>query len=393
MRNVNTSHRSTLAAPTSRAVRSTGSAKATYTASGAVVPMATRRAILLARRSSSRVQLRHSPPIAVPGVVSPHFGHGWLGPNPLDHGAGELGPRSPSPPPQIRCADLVLHDRRFDRPAQPLARLQLADVIEHHRGREHLRRWIGDPLPRDVGGRAMHRLEDSRVRADVGPGGESKATDQSCRFVGEDIAEQVGRHDDIELLRLDDELHGGVVDDLVVRRNRSRVLFGDASCDLEKEAGGGFQNVCLMDNGHLLTAVYFGIFERSLRDALAAFARDDRHGLRHGAAVAADLERVVESDVQPFGVLADDDEIDMLGASARDDGLGGPHVRVEIELLAQRYIDRPIPAPDGRGERTLETESGTAAPRGTAAGTAGTGLFLGRHAAPLLVPHSFYSPP
>ena len=76
MRNVNTYHRSTLAAPTSRAVRSTGSERATYTASGAVVPMATRRAILLARRSSSRVQLAHSPPIAMPGVSVPHFAHG-----------------------------------------------------------------------------------------------------------------------------------------------------------------------------------------------------------------------------------------------------------------------------------------------------------------------------
>ncbi len=76
MRNVNTYHRSTLAAPTSRAVRSTGSDSATYTASGAVVPMATRRAILLARRASSRVQLAHRPPIAMPGVSVPHFAHG-----------------------------------------------------------------------------------------------------------------------------------------------------------------------------------------------------------------------------------------------------------------------------------------------------------------------------
>src|SRR2546428_2205223 len=121
MRNVNTYHRSTLAAPTSRAVRSTGSAKATYTASGAVVPMATRRAILLARRSSSRVQLRHSPPIAMPAVVSPHFAHGWLGPNPLDHGAGELGRRSTSPPPPNRGAGPVPHERPFHPPPPPLS--------------------------------------------------------------------------------------------------------------------------------------------------------------------------------------------------------------------------------------------------------------------------------
>src|SRR5467141_1064130 len=198
MRNVNTYHRSTLAAPTSRAVRSTGSAKATYTASGRVVPMATSRAILVARRASNRVQVAHSPPIAMPGVSVPHFAHGWLGPNPLNHGAGEFGRSSTSP--QIRCADLVLHDGCLEGAAQLLARLELADVIEHHRRGEQLRRWIGDPLPRDVRRRAVHRLEDGGVGADVGPGREPQAADQSGRFVGENVAEQVRGHDDVELL-------------------------------------------------------------------------------------------------------------------------------------------------------------------------------------------------
>src|SRR2546428_11634754 len=128
MRNVNTYHRSALAAPTSRAVRSTGSAKATYTASGAVVPMATRRAILLARRSSSRVQLRHSPPIAMPAGVSPHFAHGGAGPKPPDHGAGEIRRSRPAPP--IQWARLVPHDRRFDLATDPLAPPQLPDAYE-----------------------------------------------------------------------------------------------------------------------------------------------------------------------------------------------------------------------------------------------------------------------
>src|SRR6266576_2075848 len=107
MTNVRTYHRSTLAAPTNRAVRSTGNDTATYTASGTVVPMATRRAILPARRLSSRRQLAHSPPIAMPGVSVPPPAHGLLGPNPLNPGAGEPGPSSTPPPPQIRCADLV----------------------------------------------------------------------------------------------------------------------------------------------------------------------------------------------------------------------------------------------------------------------------------------------
>jgi len=49
---------------------------ATYTARGNVVPMATSRPILLARRFSRRVQFTHSPPIAMPAVSSPHFAHG-----------------------------------------------------------------------------------------------------------------------------------------------------------------------------------------------------------------------------------------------------------------------------------------------------------------------------
>src|SRR2546425_3246092 len=99
MRNVNTYHRSTLAAPTSRAVRSTGSVQATYTASTAVVPMATSRAIRLARRSSTRVQFAHRPPIALPAVYSPPFPHGWLGPDPLGHRTGANRPSNTAAPP------------------------------------------------------------------------------------------------------------------------------------------------------------------------------------------------------------------------------------------------------------------------------------------------------
>jgi len=76
MTNVRPYQSSALAAPTILAVRSTGSDSATYTASGIVVPIATRRAIRVARRFKSRRQLAHKPPIAMPGVSVPHFAHG-----------------------------------------------------------------------------------------------------------------------------------------------------------------------------------------------------------------------------------------------------------------------------------------------------------------------------
>jgi len=70
-------------------VGSLGRLSATYTASGTVVPIATRRPTRDARRWMRRVHAAHSPPMAIPGVISPQRLHGWLGPT--GHGARKLG--------------------------------------------------------------------------------------------------------------------------------------------------------------------------------------------------------------------------------------------------------------------------------------------------------------
>src|SRR5258705_12925099 len=101
-----------------------------YSASGTVVPSDTRRATRVARRFSKRRQFWHNPPIAMPAVSAPHFAHGGLGPNSLDHGAGEFGRRSTSP--QVRRPDIVRDDRVFERAPQPLRPVELPHMIEHH---------------------------------------------------------------------------------------------------------------------------------------------------------------------------------------------------------------------------------------------------------------------
>src|SRR5256885_17045933 len=58
------------------------------------------------------------------------------------------------------------------------------------------------------------------------------------------------------------------------------------------------------------------IYTLSLHDALPIW-------------VVPHLERVVEPDVQPLGVLPDDDEVDLLVAATRHDRLHGPNVRSE----------------------------------------------------------------
>jgi hypothetical protein len=74
-------------------------------------------------------------------------------------------------------------------------------VVEHLRGAQQQRARIGDALAGDVRRRAMHRFEDRRFGADVGARRQAQAADQARAQVGDDVAEQVGGDDDVELLR------------------------------------------------------------------------------------------------------------------------------------------------------------------------------------------------
>ena len=67
---------------------------------------------------------------------------------------------------------------------------------------------------------------------------------------------------------------------------------------------------------------------------------------------------VLDADVQPFGVLADQHEVEVLVAPAGNDRVRRAHVGVEVERLAQRDVDRAVAFADRRLERTLERELG-----------------------------------
>src|SRR6266542_774406 len=168
-----------VAAPTVRAVvcdagRVDRSVSIRYPATSSVVTMATRRPIRDAFLATSLVHDAQRSPGAIPAVCSPQRTHGWL--EPAGHSPGELSGRST--PPQILGADVVLHDRRLERPAQPGRGGELTDVIEHHRGGKQLGRGVRDSLPRDVRRRAMHRLKDRRVLADVRARREPESADE-----------------------------------------------------------------------------------------------------------------------------------------------------------------------------------------------------------------------
>src|SRR6185437_5434187 len=168
MRKVSRYQATAVTAPTVRAVVCDASGvvrsvSIRYPARRSVVTMATRRPIRDAFLVTSLVHDAQRSPGAIPAACWPQRAHGLL--EPAGHSPGELSGRSTAP--QILGADVVLHYRRFERPPQPA-------------------RGVRDPLPRDVRRRAMHRLEDRRVLADVRPWREPEPAHQPRCLVGED---------------------------------------------------------------------------------------------------------------------------------------------------------------------------------------------------------------
>ena len=77
-------------------------------------------------------------------------------------------------PAEVARHVLAFLQHRGDRVPHPVARLLLADVVEQQGAREDQRDGVRDVLARDVGGAAVHRLEDGALLADVGAGGEAR---------------------------------------------------------------------------------------------------------------------------------------------------------------------------------------------------------------------------
>jgi hypothetical protein len=125
---------------------------------------------------------------------------------------------------------------------------------------------------------------------------------------------------------------------------------------IEEEPLRVLEDVGLVHERDLLAPVRERVLERVAHDALGAEARDHRDRLGRGARIIADAHVVLVPDVQPFGVLAHEHEIDVVEAAGHD-GAGRTHIRVEIERLAQRHVDRAEPFAHRRLERSLERDA------------------------------------
>ena len=91
----------------------------------------------------------------------------------------------------------------------------------------------------------------------------TSTTNETGSEVVNDGTVQVGHDHDIELVRVGNELHAGVVNDHVLGLDHW-VLLGDFSESSEEETVTLFHDVGLVDAGDLLSAVSEGVVESEL---------------------------------------------------------------------------------------------------------------------------------
>ncbi|BBG31411.1 ABC-type sugar transport systems, ATPase [Zymobacter palmae] len=253
--------------------------------------------------------------------------------------------------PQIRGQMIARFERFTDRPTQRSGLIGLAKVIKHLGGSQHQRTGVGLALTRDIRRRAVHSFEDSLALANVGPRCHAQPTDQTRTQIGQDIAEQVGGHDDIELLGLHDQLHTGVIDDQLVGLDL-RILSGHPPCCLKKQPGGLFDDIGLVHDGDLTAPGALRHVIRIARNAFAALTGNTDITVGFFTVVG---QRLPFTAIGPFGILAHHDQVQIAIAGLRIGKANGwAHIGIKIEVTTQRHIDGREATANRRHQWTLE---------------------------------------
>ena len=150
-------------------------------------------------------------------------------------------------------------------------------------------------------------------------------------------------------MRVQDELHAEVVDDLVVELDVG-IFLGDRTRAVEEEPIGELHDVGFVDGRDFLPAAPLRIVEREARDAGRGMGRDDLHPLRH-----ARHDHVLDAGIEVFGVLPHDHEVDVLVARLdAHNRAHRPQIGVEVQPFAERDVRAREAFPNKSREWTFE---------------------------------------
>src|ERR1039458_8518448 len=291
---------------------------------------------------------------------------------------------------------LFLADGLLEAANDPVGNFLPSQVLEHHHTRQDNRARIDYVLVGVLGRGAMGRFED-RVAGDVvdvGAGSDSESADLRRERIGEKVAVQVHRGDDVEFIGARQHLLEGDIRDRILdqhlagRRLAVAIVpshglafvfaFYEFVAPIAERALRVLHDVALVDKGHALALVANRVIKRGANQALGTLARNafdsDSRGIGEAHILNAHfleqkfddlfclgrLRRPFDSRVDVFGVLAEDYDVEFLRMLDRTG-----HARevahraqayVEIEHLAQGDVERADAAANRSRQRPLDAD-------------------------------------
>ena len=183
--------------------------------------------------------------------------------------------------------------------------------------------------------------------ADAQTGCQAEPAHQPRADIGQDVAELVGRHHHVELLRRRDELHRDRVDHHLLERH-VRILARDLAAFLGEHAAGEPIDRLLVRGSDLLALAGAGDLEGLARDAVRSFARDHAHS-DGDVVVGPELRQAGDDGLgieHSLGQLAQEHDVHVLvDRCNRGVRQRRAHRREQVEFLAhRRHHPARIPA-------------------------------------------------
>ena len=128
-----------------------------------------------------------------------------------------------------------------------------ANVVEHEDGAHQESRGISDPLAGNVRRGAVDGFENGAFIANVAAGNNAQTANETGGKVAHHIAIEIGEQENVELLRVDNNLHTGVVDNQFLVLDIG-ILFGDGAHGFKEQAIAELHDIGFVDGVNLLAA-------------------------------------------------------------------------------------------------------------------------------------------
>ena len=190
-------------------------------------------------------------------------------------------------------------------------------MFEHHGAGPNLSDRIGDAATVDIGCRTVHRLEKRRETPfgiEIGRRGDGNGAGAGWPKVGENVAEQIGGDHHVEEIGMAHEVRRENVDVELVGAYRW-VLGADGGETFVPVGHRDRDTVRLGGRGQVLFRTLCRQIEGEAHDPVDADAGEDAL-LNHEFAFGTLEHAAADTRILAFGVLPNDQEVDVAGASA-----------------------------------------------------------------------------